>query len=71
LAGGFLTTIGDGIHDVHINSGTDPGDPQAGDDRVHQDGAIAFYVTMSSGGQQKSFASWVVIKFGTHHVVES
>ena len=68
---GVTYTGGDGIHDIHMNSGTVPGDPQADQDRPQQDGAIAFYFTMSSGGQQKSFATWVFIKFATQNVVES
>lgn len=67
---GVTYSGGDGIHDIHMNSGTVAGDPQAGDDRVRQDGAIAFYFNMTSGDQRKSFATWVFIKFGTQHVVD-
>jgi hypothetical protein len=71
VAYGVTYSGGDGIHDIHMNSGTDPSASQAGDDRVHQDGAIAFYFTMTSGGQRKSFANWVFIKFGTQQIIES
>jgi hypothetical protein len=68
---GVTYTGGDGIHDIHMNSGTIPSDPQANDDRDRQDGAIAFYFNMSAGGQQKSFATWVFIKFASQHVLEA
>jgi hypothetical protein len=68
-AHGVTYSGGDGIHDIHMNSGTDPGDPHARQDRHRQDGGIAFYFNMSAGGQQKSFATWLFIKFASQHVV--
>lgn len=59
--------VGNGIHDVHMNSGTDPQDGHAGDDRDRQDGAIAFYFNPGRGGQP--FAHWVFVKFTSQSVV--
>jgi uncharacterized protein YukJ len=67
---GVTYSGGDGIHDIHMNSGTAAGDPHADQDRDHQDGAIAFYFNMTASGQQKSFATWVFVKFANQHVVE-
>jgi hypothetical protein len=58
--------VGNGIHDVHMNSGTQAGDKQARDDRKQQDGAIAFYFDLGGG---KAFAHWILVKFTTQHVV--
>jgi hypothetical protein len=60
--------VGNGIHDVHMNSGTDPDDPHAKDDRDHEDGAIAFYFDLGDG---KAFAHWVFVKFASQTVVNS
>ena len=57
---------GNGIHDVHMNSGTTSGDTHAGDDRDREDGAIAFYFDLGNG---KAFAHWVFIKFASQSVV--
>jgi hypothetical protein len=59
-----------GIQDIHMNLGTEPDDPHAGDDRDRQDGAIAFYFTMSAGGDEKTFATWVFVKIRSRHVVD-
>jgi hypothetical protein len=67
---GMTYSGGDGIHDIHMNSGTKPGDPHARDDRDRQDGAIAFYFTMTAAGQHKSFATWVFVRFNSQHVVD-
>jgi hypothetical protein len=67
---GLTYSGGDGIHDIHMNSGTDSSDSHADQDRDRQDGAIAFYFSMTTGGQQKSFATWVFIKFTSQQVVE-
>jgi uncharacterized protein YukJ len=67
---GFTYSGGDGIHDIHMNSGTNPGDPHANQDRDRQDGAIAFYFNMSVRGEHKTFATWVFVKFASQHVVE-
>jgi uncharacterized protein YukJ len=67
---GLTYSGGDGIHDIHMNSGTDPSDEHSNQDRDRQDGAIAFYFNMKAGGQQKSFANWVFIKFASQHVAE-
>jgi hypothetical protein len=67
---GVTYSGGDGIHDIHMNSGTDPNDPHADQDRDRQDGAIAFYFNMTASGDQKSFATWVFVKFSSQHVVE-
>jgi hypothetical protein len=60
--------VGNGIHDVHMNSGTEPDDPHAQDDRDHEDGAIAFYFNLGNG---KAFAHWVFVKFASQSVVNS
>jgi hypothetical protein len=60
--------VGSGIHDVHMNSGTAHGDSHAGDDRNHEDGAIAFYFNLGDG---KAFAHWILVKFATQTVVNS
>jgi hypothetical protein len=54
-----------GIHDVHMNSGTSSSDSHARDDRVHEDGALAFYFNL---GDSKAFAHWMFIKFATQKV---
>jgi hypothetical protein len=59
---------GNGIHDVHMNSGTEPGDSHAGDDRKDEDGAIVFYFDLGAG---KAFAHWVFIRFSSQTVVDS
>jgi hypothetical protein len=66
---GVTYTDGDGIHDIHMNSGTNASDPHSEQDRKEQDGAIAFYFAMQSGGQTKAFANWIFIKFTTQSVV--
>ena len=58
--------VGSGIHDVHMNSGTDPADGHARDDRDREDGAIAFYFDLGNG---KAFAHWVFVKFTSQTVV--
>ena len=65
---GFTYTGGDGIHDIHMNSGYD--DSDADENRPRQDGAIAFYFNMESGGQQKAFANWVFIKFDDQSIAD-
>jgi Uncharacterized conserved protein (DUF2278) len=67
---GVTYSGGDGIHDIHMNSGTEDGDEHARDDRVHQDGAIAFYFNLAAGSDKKSFATWVFVKFDSQSVVE-
>ena len=57
---------GNGLHDEHMNSGTDPRNAHAHDDRVHQDGALAFPFNLGDG---RDFAHWVFIKFTTQTVV--
>jgi hypothetical protein len=66
---GLTYSDGTGIHDIHMNSGTDRSDPHASQDRDRQDGAIAFYFNMTSSGQRRSFATWVFVKFASQHVV--
>jgi hypothetical protein len=68
---GVTYSDGTGIHDIHENSGTEAGDPHARDDRQNQDGAIAFYFNLEAGGQKKSYATWVFIKFSSQSVVEA
>jgi hypothetical protein len=58
--------VGNGIHDVHMNSGTAKSDQHAKDDRDREDGAIAFYFDLGGG---KAFAHWVLVKFASQHVV--
>jgi hypothetical protein len=65
---GVTYSDGSGIHDVHMNSGTQGGDSHAHDDRVHEDGAIAFYFDLGNG---KAFAHWVFVKFASQTVVNS
>ena len=36
-----------------MNSGTESSDPHSGDDRVGQDGAIAFYFNLEAGGEEE------------------
>ncbi len=56
---GMTYSGGDGIHDVHMNSGTDPSDRHHADDAVDQDGAIAFHV----GDGAQAFAHWIFVRF--------
>jgi len=65
---GVTYSGGDGIHDIHMNSGTDPSDTHARDDRDHEDGAIAFCFDLEAGGERKAFANWFFVKFATQHV---
>lgn len=51
---------GDGIHDIHMNSGEKPGSGHA--NRVNQDGALVFYY--APAGEQPH-RRWVFIKFAT------
>jgi hypothetical protein len=61
---GMTYSGGDGIHDLHMNSGEN-GQPG----RVHHDGAIVFYFNMNSGGQSAAFANWFFVKFEDASVV--
>ena len=67
---GVTYSDGTGIHDIHMNSGTESSDPHSRDDHIGQDGAIAFYFNLEAGGDKKSYATWVFIKFTTQSVVE-
>jgi hypothetical protein len=60
---GVTYSGGDGIHDVHMNHGTDPSDAHARDDREDQDGAIAFHFTVTSSGESKRYAHWIFVRF--------
>jgi hypothetical protein len=60
---GVTYAEGDGIHDVHMNSGTEDGDAHKKDDRDRQDGAIAFHVTQAAGGDTKTSTHWVLVRF--------
>jgi hypothetical protein len=60
--------VGSGIHDVHMNSGTDSSDSHSKDDRDQEDGAIAFY--FSNLGDGKAFAHWIFVKFESQSVVD-
>jgi hypothetical protein len=68
---GVTYSGGDGIHDIHMNSGTESNDAHAGQDRDRQDGAIAFYFDLEAAGQHKTFANWVFIRFESQSVVDS
>ena len=57
---GVTYNTGDGIHDVHQNSG-EPGGSSF-EERVDQDGALAFY---SDGPKNQTFVRWIFIKFQT------
>ena len=57
---------GNGLHDVHMNSGTNPDDPHASGDRDHEDGAIAFYFNLSG---ENAFVHWVFVKFTSQRVL--
>ncbi len=70
VAYGNTYSDGTGIHDTHMNSGSQPGDPHAKDDRVHKDGAVAFYFKLTAGGQSKSYASWIFVRFSSQSVVD-
>jgi Uncharacterized conserved protein (DUF2278) len=67
---GLTYSGGDGIHDIHMNSGTGSSDEHSKQDRDRQDGAIAFYFNLAAGGEKKAFAHWVFDKFSTQHVVD-
>jgi hypothetical protein len=71
LAGVYGVTYkeGTGIHDAHMNSGTDKHDPHAAQDRQREDGAVAFYFHTEAGGQSRTYAHWVLIKFDSQKVV--
>jgi uncharacterized protein YukJ len=62
---GVTYSGGDGIHDVHMNHGTDPSDPHSRDDHPNQDGAIAFHFTVSSSGDSQKYAHWIFVRFET------
>jgi Uncharacterized conserved protein (DUF2278) len=66
---GVTYSDGSGIHDIHMNSGTESGDAHARDDHPHHDGAIAFYFNLEAGGQKKSYAEWIFVKFASQRVV--
>lgn len=66
---GVTYDTGDGIHDVHMNSGTAPSDPHHASDRDRQDGAIAFYVTAKNGTEVQALAHWIFIRFASQSVV--
>jgi hypothetical protein len=66
---GVSYSDGTGIHNIHMNSGTRPGDSHANDDRRNQDGAIAFDFDLEAGGERKSYATWVFVKFDSQTVV--
>jgi hypothetical protein len=68
---GATYSDGTGLHDIHMNPGTNMDDPHARDDRVHQDGAIAFDFDLEAGGQRQSDATWVFVEFANQHVVEA
>jgi hypothetical protein len=68
---GVTYSGGDGIHDVHMNHGTDPSDPHARDDHDGKDGAIAFHFTVTSGGESKKYAHWIFIRFETQTLAAS
>jgi len=67
---GVTYSGGDGIHDTHMNSGTDPADQHASQDRDREDGGVAFYFEIESGGEKKAFANWVFVKFESQRVVD-
>jgi hypothetical protein len=51
---------GDGLHEVHMNSGNRP--PRQNENRVNQDGAVVFYFDEQNGGP---VARWIFLKFRT------
>jgi hypothetical protein len=61
---------GQGVHDVHMNSGTDPRDKTAKDDRVRQDGAIAFHFARQSGADKDSYAHWILVRFDVQTIAK-
>jgi hypothetical protein len=61
---------GEGMHDVHMNSETDPRDRTAKDDRDRQDGAIAFHFARQSGSDKQSFAHWILVRFDVQSIAK-
>jgi Uncharacterized conserved protein (DUF2278) len=61
---GMTYTGGDGLHDVHMNSGNDPnsGFP---DFLPGEDGAVCFYLRRKDG---TALAQWLFLKFQTQHI---
>jgi len=49
-----------------MNSGTEAADSRAGDDRDHEDGAIAFYFDLGGG---KAFTHWDFVKSASQTIV--
>jgi len=68
---GVTYDSGDGIHDVHMNSGTAATDGHARDDRDRQDGAIAFHFALDSGGDKASYAHWILVRFDSQTIGDS
>jgi hypothetical protein len=61
---GFTYDTGDGIHDVHMNSGEPEGSGHA--NHPNQDGAILFYYAGADGVQATQ--KWVFTKFPDQHL---
>ena len=57
---GITYTGGDGLHDIHMNSGEKPGSGHP--NLVNQDGALVFYYKPKG---QAPFRRWVFIKFAS------
>lgn len=66
---GVTYSDGTGIHDIHMRSGTKSADGQVQEQDANKDGAIAFYYNLEAAGDQKSYATWVFIKFDDQTVV--
>ena len=60
VAYGFTYDQGDGIHDIHMNSGEPAGSSHA--NQVNKDGALVFYYRDE---RQDVLRRWVFIKFST------
>jgi uncharacterized protein YukJ len=67
---GVTYSDGTGIHDIHMRSGTEYGG-QVSHEHAQQDGAIAFYYNLEAGGEKKTYATWVFIKFDDQTVVNN
>jgi hypothetical protein len=63
VAYGFTYTGGDGLHDIHMNSGERPGSSHP--NHTNQDGALLMYYRNE---RQNPYRRWVFIKFDTQEL---
>ena len=67
---GVTYSEGDGIHDIHMNSGTEPGDQHADQDRDRPGRRDRVLLQHVRGRSAESVCYWVFVKFTSQHVVE-